>query len=185
MSRLRAPGVPGCDHGMVEDGLNDRLPQAQRQRSPLLVECVAGAGEVVEGGDLGDPIAGLLDTGGDRVSGGDPLPRGDSPIGVQFGQLIEAALVSVQLGGQVSNVVIQAGSPGHGIGEVPGFQPGQYRVGHQLFDGFSDDGQPTTSALVGAFQSEVAPHPVVRVVVTGLGEQPVAQRPQRSIPESR
>ena len=173
---------------MVEDGLNDRLPQAQRQSTPLLAECVAGAGEVVEGcrvGDLGDPIAGLLDTGGDRVSGGDPLPRGDSPIGIQSGQLIEAALVSVQLGGQVSNVVIQAGSPGHGVGEVPGIQPDQYRVGHQLFDGFSDHGQPTTSALVGAFQTEVAPHPVVRVVVTGLGEQPVAQRPQRSIPESR
>ena len=91
-------------------------------------------------GDLGDPIAGLLDTGGDRVSGGDPLPRGDSPIGIQSGQLIEAALVSVQLGGQVSNVVIQAGSPGHGVGEVPGIRPDQYRVGHQLFDGFSDHG---------------------------------------------
>jgi hypothetical protein len=85
------------DHGMVEDGLNDRLPPAQSQSFPLLLEYVAGAGEVVEGcgvGDLG-PIACLLDTGGDRVAGGDSLPRADSPTGVESGQFIKAALVSI------------------------------------------------------------------------------------------
>lgn len=141
--------------------------------------------ELVVGG-CGDVAAGLGDAVGDGVAGRDPFPRRYRSLGIEKGhQFIQAGLVGFQLRGQRRDIGIDSGFTGQGVGQLRGVQPGQHRVGQQFFDRLCDHGEPSAATVVTPFQTPVATDPVGRIVMAGLGKQPLPQRPQRSIPDSR
>jgi len=83
--------------------------------------------------------------------------------GAQF-VLVDVVGLGLQPGreGVLGERLVRAGLARENVSELRAVEPGQHRLGQQVFDRLRDHGQPSAAAVIGVLDTDIPAHPGLR-----------------------